>query len=59
MPCLVLVLVNYAKRKERLIEMAQRCMFWKGGKCNSDYGHGIKCDGNKNFPKNCPYIMGD
>ena len=31
-----------------------KCIFWKNGRCNSDYGNGIKCDGI-NPPEGCPY----
>lgn len=31
-----------------------KCVMWKNGKCNSMYGHQIRCDGLKS-PRKCPY----
>ena len=33
----------------------KRCIFWKGGKCNSDYAKGLRCGGYAAIPKDCPY----
>jgi hypothetical protein len=35
----------------------RRCLFIKRGKCSSDYGNKIKCDG-LNTPEKCPYKQG-
>ena len=32
----------------------KKCIFWKKGKCNSDYANGLRCDGYST-PKKCPY----
>lgn len=34
--------------------MSKECMFHKEGRCNSDYGFGISCDG-LDVPEKCPY----
>jgi hypothetical protein len=39
------------KRKDKT---GSKCIFYKDGKCNSDYASDIKCDGIS-VPVNCPY----
>jgi len=33
----------------------KKCIFWKDGKCNSDYAKGLRCGGYVAIPKDCPY----
>ena len=37
------------------MENKKKCMFWRDGKCNSDYARGLRCGGYAIIPKDCPY----
>ena len=42
-------------RKSLKIKKDRKCIFWKDGRCNSDYAKGLICGGYVAIPKDCPY----
>jgi len=50
------ILIDYARYKGTKFKRLKmvKCMFWKEGKCDSDYNKGYKCDGI-HPPCDCPY----
>ena len=48
---------NKKVAKESTKESKHICDFWGDGKCNSNYGNNMKCDGI-HTPDKCPYKNG-
>ena len=45
--------IEKSEYRKNIIKQNKKCIFWKEGKCKSDYSD-VDCDG-LNVPESCPY----